>query len=117
MDLMWETHSATVAEITARINGIRITPLAYKTFLTICTRLEKKGLLTHTRVGRAFRFTAVMSRESFQQLQASVAVARHLKVFGREAIATFVTVVAQHPEQLARLRQLVNEDIELVNQN
>jgi predicted transcriptional regulator len=117
MDLMWDTHSATVAEIAARINKTRTTPLAYKTILTICSRLEKKGLLIHTRVGRAFRFAPVMSRARFQQYQASVAVARHLKFFGPEAIATFVAVVSQHPERLARLRQLVNEHIDPVGQN
>jgi predicted transcriptional regulator len=107
MALAWQKGSVLVGEVTEQINRRRPTPLAYKTVLTICTRLAEKGLLTHAREGRAFRYTPSMSETEFVDQQASKAAAAMLDTFGLSAIEAFVGQVSASPRDFDALRTLV----------
>jgi predicted transcriptional regulator len=107
MALAWQKGSVLVAELTEQINRRRATPLAYKTVLTICTRLAEKGLLAHTREGRAFRYAPTMSEAEFLEDQAAKAAAAMLDTFGSTAIAAFVDQVTASPGGFDALRTLV----------
>jgi predicted transcriptional regulator len=109
MGIFWQKHSALVGEVTELLNARRAEPLAYKTVLTICTRLGEKGLLTHTRQGRAFRYAPAMSEGAFVEAQAAKAAAAMLETFGQAAIASFVDRVSANAEQLDALRALLDE--------
>jgi len=109
MALAWQKGSVLVGELTEQINRRRPAPLAYKTVLTICTRLAEKGLLAHTREGRAFRYTPTMSEAEFLEAQASKAAAAMLDTFGSSAIDAFVGQVAASPRDFEALRTLVAE--------
>jgi predicted transcriptional regulator len=91
------------------LNSRRSEPLAYKTVLTICTRLSDKGILTHEKEGRAFRYGPTMTEAEFVADQASKAADTMLNRFGDVALATFVDKVATDPEQLAALRSLLGD--------
>ncbi len=60
MEVVWETGPATARTVAERLAG---RDLAYTTWLTVLTRLEKKGLLRKDKHGRAHLYTAVASRE------------------------------------------------------
>lgn len=60
MEVLWETGPATGRQVAARLADRE---LAYTTWLTVLTRLERKGLLQRDRRGRAHTYTAVASRE------------------------------------------------------
>jgi predicted transcriptional regulator len=107
MEIIWHHGSALVSEVEEVLNTRRSVPLAYKTVLTICTRLSEKGLLTHEKEGRAFRYYPTMSEPEFVAEQASKATGALLSRFGDVALSTFVDQVAADPAQLLALRNLL----------
>jgi len=63
LEALWTKGSATVREL---IEG-GYEGLAYTTVMTTLDRLFKKGLLTRSEEGRAFRYAARLSREDLQR--------------------------------------------------
>ena len=110
MQIIWMRGPSLVSEVEEILNGRRSEPLAYKTVLTICTRLSDKGILTHEKEGRAFRYGPTMTEAEFVVDQASKAADTMLNRFGDVALATFVNQVATDPEQLAALRSLLGKE-------
>ena len=60
MQVVWEQGPATAREVA---DALADKGLAYTTWLTVLGRLKRKGLLDRTKVGRAFAYAAVASRE------------------------------------------------------
>ena len=58
MAVMWDLGSATIAEVSARLED----DLAYTTVLTVVRVLESKGLVDHEREGRAHRYYPLLAR-------------------------------------------------------
>jgi predicted transcriptional regulator len=108
MEIIWHLDTALVSEVEEVLNGRRSVPLAYKTVLTICTRLSDKGILNHEKEGRAFRYYPTMSKSEFISDQASKATGALLSRFGDVALSTFVDQVAADPAQLEALRNLLD---------
>jgi len=108
MEIIWARGTALVSEVEEVLNQRRTTPLAYKTVLTICTRLSDKGVLDHEKEGRAFRYYPTMSESEFISQQASKATGALLSRFGDVALSTFVDQVAADPTQLTALRNLLD---------
>jgi predicted transcriptional regulator len=66
LDVLWTTADLAVRDVQGRLAR----PVAYTTVMTTLDRLYKKGVLERRRVGRAFRYSAAVTRE---QLRASIA--------------------------------------------
>ena len=62
MDVLWDSAKA---PLTGREVADQLPDRAYTTVLTILDRLRRKGLVTRTTVGRAHRFAASDTRESY----------------------------------------------------
>ncbi len=60
MEVLWETGPLTGKQLAQRLADRK---LAYTTWLTVLTRLERKGLLKRDRRGRAHTYTPLGSRE------------------------------------------------------
>lgn len=60
MQVVWETGPATARQVAERLED---RGLAYTTWLTVLGRLERKGLLARTKVGRAYAYAAVSSEQ------------------------------------------------------
>jgi predicted transcriptional regulator len=73
LDALWARGSATVRELLEN----SLPELAYTTVMTTLDRLFKKGLLTRSEEGRAFRYVPRFSREELQR-QAAVHAFRQL---------------------------------------
>jgi BlaI family transcriptional regulator, penicillinase repressor len=73
LDALWARGSATVRELLKNSHP----ELAYTTVMTTLDRLFKKGLLTRSEEGRAFRYVPRFSREELQR-QAAVHAFRQL---------------------------------------
>jgi predicted transcriptional regulator len=108
MEIIWERGTALVSDVEEVLNRRREDPLSYKTVLTICTRLNEKGLLTYEKEGRAFRYEPRLTRQEFISEQASKAAEILLNRFGDYALSTFVDRVAVDPSQLSALQVLLN---------
>lgn len=104
---------STVAEVTEQINSVRPErPLAYRTLLTVLTHLEAKGVLDHTKQGRAFRYAATKTDEEYLADRAAQASRTLLSRFGDAAVAGFVSEVVSDPRQRALLEELLGERAE-----
>jgi predicted transcriptional regulator len=65
MDRLWDRPEISVRDLQAEI-GSR---LAYTTIMTTLDRLYKKGLLNRKKVGKAFIYAPVMTREQYRDRQ------------------------------------------------
>lgn len=70
LQALWARNSATVRELMEHGHG----DLAYTTLMTTLDRLFKKGLLTRTEEGRAFRYAPRLTCEALHREAAAHAV-------------------------------------------
>lgn len=104
MDVVWELGEPTVADVCERLGD----DYHYKTVLTVMNRLVDKRVLTRRRIGRAYSYTPVESREAFLARVSRNVVEGLLQDFGHLAIAQFVSAVDRiDPESLAELQALI----------
>lgn len=102
-------QAATVDEVTSALNAARHRQLSRKTVLTVLTRLEAKGLATHTKESKAYRFQPTLSEAEFVAQEASRAAEALLGRFGALAVSGFVDQVSIEPTRLAQLEALLEE--------
>jgi len=69
MKIIWKLGAASVKDVYSVISGEKDT--AYTTILTIMGILETKGVLTHTKSGRAFIYRPLLSRQQATRNQVS----------------------------------------------
>jgi predicted transcriptional regulator len=82
LDGLWDQGSSTVRELLE--SGCP--ELAYTTVMTTLDRLYKKGLLTRSEEGRAFRYAPRLSREEFQREAAGHALGQLLDAGSARAL-------------------------------
>lgn len=108
MDEVWDLGQATVAEVHNRIAKRR--KIAYTTVLTTMRNLEKRGMLTHRQRGKAFLYRPTMEREQYAAGTVKEFVGR---VFGgkpEELLCHLLGADKIDRDDLARLREMVDED-------
>ena len=99
MGILWETGSATVAEVRDRLPA----DLAYTTVLTILRNLEAKGFVRHEGEGKAHRYFPKVARKAAGRS----AVARLIdKMFGGDPALLVSHLVSDHPLSAAELKKL-----------
>ncbi|HEY1975985.1 MAG TPA: BlaI/MecI/CopY family transcriptional regulator [Candidatus Baltobacteraceae bacterium] len=102
MEVLWNTGTATVAEVTA---GVGSPPLAYNTVLTTLRTLEQKGYVDHEEDGRAFVYRPLVA-----QTQAADSAVRQLlqRFFGNSPGKLAVTLLDEarlSHDDLARIQK------------
>jgi predicted transcriptional regulator len=105
MGVLWDLGSATVAEVQEQLAD----ELAYTTVLTILRTLEDKGHVRHEEEGRAYRYIPTVDREA-----AGRSALRRLmrKVFKGSPEALLTQLVSERglsPQQLERMRRLLED--------
>jgi predicted transcriptional regulator len=99
MGILWESGSATVAEVRDRLPA----DLAYTTVLTILRNLEAKGFVRHEGEGKAHRYFPRVARKA----AGKSAVSRLIdKMFGGDASMLVSHLVSDHPLSADELRKL-----------
>ena len=104
MEVVWARGEASVSDVAASLN----TDSAYTTVKTVMERLEQKGFLHRIKQGRAYVYTAAMSRETLEDRASRGVIEGLLSAFGSKAINQFAEVVREDPEKLAELRALLD---------
>ena len=93
MHVLWDHPGSTVGHVAERIVG-PARP-AYNSVLTILRILEKKGYVTHEKIGRAFVYSAVVDRRQARRGALSLLLSRFfngsreelvLDLFGHEGV-------------------------------
>ena len=99
MNVMWEHGEASVHDV----QGMLGRPLAYNTVMTTLDRLFKKGLLSRTKVERAFIYTPRLTRLEWRQKQADDLVTGFLSAQGTAGellVSCLVEAVGHHDVSL-----------------
>ena len=99
MGVLWDTGSATVAEVRDRLPA----DLAYTTVLTILRNLEAKGVVRHEGEGKAHRYFPLVARKTAGRS----AVARLIdKMFGGDPSMLVSHLVSDQRLSADELRKL-----------
>lgn len=110
MDMIWGNGSATVREVLEALNETAPRPRAYTTYLTVCRRLDAKGLLARRRRGKTDVYVPAMTRRRYAELRAAAEVEALVEEFGDEALVHFAREIDRlDPERRRRLRRLAEE--------
>lgn len=104
MAVLWQRHTATVADVVA---SFKKRPVTYSTVQTILRILETKGYVTHDKVERAFVYRALID-----QAQARRRALRHLvgRLFDGSPSLLVSNVLEDEsidPAELKRLKRLI----------
>lgn len=65
MNVIWDNGRATVADVHREISAER--RIAYTTVLTTMQALERRRMVTHETVGKAYRYAPAVSREQYTE--------------------------------------------------
>lgn len=103
MEAIWARGEASVSDVAASIES----QSAYTTVKTVMERLERKGFLRRVKQGRAYVYTAAMSREALEDQASRGVIEGLLSAFGSKALAQFAEVVREDPGKLAELRAML----------
>lgn len=105
MKILWSKEEATVQEVLAEVN--KRNEYAYTTIMTIMNRLDKKKILTRNKVGKGYKYKARYDEDELVQQTSSKKVEQLLGNYGDIAIAQFVDAIGHNPDQLNKLKQLI----------
>ena len=108
MATVWRHPGVSGVDATGFINKKRDVPLSHRTILTVLSRLDAKGYLTHVVDGRTYLYTAVVPEGEFVAWHAERAVKALLERYGDDTtISGLVGATATDPEVLERLHDLL----------
>ena len=105
MKVVWALNNATVKEVCDAMSQTKT--VAYTTILTLMGILEEKGALVHTRSGRAFVYSPLLSRQQATRNQVRDLITRF---FGGRPEVLIEDVLENETiasDQLEALRNLV----------
>ena len=109
LSVLWTEGSLSVRDVQDRLSR----RIAYTTVMTTLDRLYKKGVLSRVQSGRAFVYSAAVSRENLQAAIASRVLTTLLQARGADAVpvlSNLVDTVGEHDAELLRtLEEMVKE--------
>jgi predicted transcriptional regulator len=107
MEEVWRAGRATVREVLAALNSRESKQRAYTTVMTMMQRLDEKGLLRRSRVGKTDVYEPRLSRDEYVEARAAAEVGAIVERYGDTALVHFARQMATlDPEQRARLRRV-----------
>ena len=106
MNVVWRLGRATVRQIVNSLRDQR--PLAYTTVQTVLSILTQKGVVRHTREGRAFVYTAILKPEGVRQEVIEAVVDKLFAGSPRSLVLHMIESDALTPEEAESLRNLLD---------
>lgn len=106
MQVLWENGPSTVPEVRSRLAD----EMAYNTVLTVLTRLEAKGFVTHEEDGRAYRFHAAIEEMEVKE-SAIDQLTRKLFKSSSEGLLAHLVSDKLSKAQLRRVKDLLEEKL------
>lgn len=106
MKVVWERGAASVKEVCDALSRRKVT--AYTTILTLMGILEEKGALTHTRIGRAYIYKPILSRQQATRNQVHDVLTRFFDGSPEKMIETVIENEINGPEQLGTVKNLLD---------
>ena len=111
MNEAWRHERLSVRELMERLNRRARPPRAYTTYMTVMSRLDRKGLLSRQREGKTDFYSPRFSRDEYRELRAQAEVKGLVREFGDVALAQFARQVDElEPKRLEALRRLARDE-------
>ncbi len=108
MEIVWAQKKATVREVYDVLRQRR--DLAYTTVMTIMTRLAEKGILQKEKVGNAYLYAPVLSKNELLNSVVTEVIDGLLADFAEPAMTHFVDRMSKEDEvRLEMLEKLIQE--------
>jgi predicted transcriptional regulator len=107
MKVIWSKKEVTVQNVLTELN--KQNNYAYTTIMTIMNRLDKKGILTRSKLGKGYIYKPYYSPNELLQQNSSEQVEHLLHHYGDIAITQFVDAVGHNPDQLNKLKELIQK--------
>ena len=110
MEERWAIGEGTVRAVMEALNPRTDKPRAYTTYMTIMSRLHRKGVLVRRREGKTDFYAPVYDREAYMRLRAGVEVDELVAQYGDAALSHFALQVgALDPTRRRALQRLARE--------
>lgn len=107
MEEVWRGSEATVRDVLESLNASAPKVRAYTTIMTIMRRLDRKGLLTRRRDGKADVYQPTMSRDEYLEARANAEVSAIVEQYGETALVHFARQMHKlDPARRQRLQRL-----------
>ncbi|MGF9964913.1 BlaI/MecI/CopY family transcriptional regulator [Bacillus rhizoplanae] len=107
MKVIWSRKEVTVQNVLTELNEKN--KYAYTTIMTIMNRLDKKGILTRSKLGKGYVYKPRYSPNELIQQNSSEQVEHLLHNYGDIAITQFVDAIGHNPDQLNKLKELIQK--------
>lgn len=106
MDALWAGGEMSVRDLMDALNTRR-KARAYTTYLTVCVRLEGKGMVTRHRDGKTDRYRPSLSHQEYQRRRAEADADEMIRQYGDVALSHFARRVAElDPKRRRELERL-----------
>ena len=109
MRALWDLERATVTEIIDRMGRRESAVPAYNSVLTMLGILERKGYVTHRKDGRAFLFEPAVDRRAARKNALANVLSKFFDGSRSLLILDLVGQEALEPDEVARVRQLLDQ--------
>jgi predicted transcriptional regulator len=110
MQELWQSGEAPVRAVMDALNERASKPRAYTTYMTIMSRLHKKGMLVRRREGKTDFYTPRQSRDDYQAVRARIEVAELVAQYGDVALSNFARQMASlDPARRRALQRLARK--------
>jgi predicted transcriptional regulator len=107
MDVIWAHREASVRDLMDALNSPRRKARAYTTYLTVCVRLEGKGLAKRRREGKTDLYRPAMERAEYLRRRAEADADEMVRRYGDVALSHFARRVAElDPKRRRELERL-----------
>ena len=106
MDVLWQRHEATVADIVSALKD-RKRAAHYSTVQTILRILETKGYVAHEKIGRAFIYRAKVDARQARHRALSHLLTRLFNGSPSQLVLNVIEDGQIDPEELQRLKKIV----------
>jgi predicted transcriptional regulator len=85
MEAMWTLDDATVRDVVELLNASAAEPRAYTTVMTVMHRLDRKGLVSRRRDGKADVYRPRASRTAYRRAKAEAEMEALIERYGDAA--------------------------------
>ena len=105
MDIVWQQPDQTVVDVETRLRRKR--DIAHTTVLTTLDRMHRKGYLLREKKGKAFVYSARLTRDEFERQLAQEVLGALLGGLGEPVLSTFIDLVGEDSGKLEHLEELI----------
>jgi predicted transcriptional regulator len=110
MEELWRSGEASVRSVMEALNRPRKKDRAYTTYMTILSRLYRKGALERRREGKTDYYRPRWSREQYMALRAASEVESLVEQYGDAALSHFARQMAElDPARRRALERLARD--------